>query len=179
MPIGAHVGSCCASQARGLTRKPCSSISRFAPVGTVPVGALRPLRQPESISCSTCGRRANPVMPGPTSTKHRDDAARLRRVDRRRDRSGPRSHRTCDDGATRNITQLAATRAPLPTNASAGSSACSVAARKRDRLPRHDLALDLPLADMRRQLSVGTRRGYLAEREGFEGFRHHVGSTSY
>jgi integrase len=44
----------------------------------------------------------------------------------------------------------------------------STDAPKRDRLPRRDLALDLPLAGTYRPPNIGIGRRYLAEREGFE-----------
>ena len=72
------------------------------------------------------------------------------------------------------------TLAFAPTNPrTASSSSRSVARRKRDRLPERDLALDLSLADMCRQLSARTGRSLMAEREGFEDFRPQVGSASY
>jgi integrase len=70
---------------------------------------------------------------------------------------------------TRHIPRAPAELAPATVSAPGISNTAPTAAtRKRDRLPRLDLALDLPLAIKRRPLSVGMGRRILAEREGFE-----------
>ena len=70
---------------------------------------------------------------------------------------------------TRNIPRVPAELAPATVSAPGISNTAPTAAtRKRDRLPRLDLALDLSLARRRRTVTGWRRRKILAEREGFE-----------